>query len=76
MVHTGLALSLRKEELLKKMKAAAPDSEEMKRLETELSEVQTKLSAGGLVGGSSHPLPSPHPHPPLPCPPLPKGRAE
>jgi hypothetical protein len=47
MVRTGMALTLRKEALQAQIKDPAVSPEERLKLEAELREVETKLSAGG-----------------------------
>jgi len=51
MERTGKALTLLKEELQVQIKGTAAGSEERLSLEVELSEVETKLSAGGGAAG-------------------------
>ena len=53
MVRTGMALTLRKEALQAQIKDPAVSPEERLKLEAELREVETKLSAGGLAGGAA-----------------------
>ena len=53
MVRTGKALPLRKEALQAQIKDPAVSLEKRLKLEAELREVETKTSAGGLVGGAA-----------------------
>ena len=55
MVRTGMALTLRKEALQVQIKDPAVSPEERLKLEAELREVETKLSAGGVAGCTSNP---------------------
>jgi hypothetical protein len=53
MVRTGMALTLRKEALQAQIKDPAVSPEKRLKLEAELREVETKLSAGGVAGGAA-----------------------
>ena len=55
MVRTGKALPLRKEALQAQIKDPAVSPEKRRKLEAELREVQTKLSAKGLAACTSNP---------------------
>jgi hypothetical protein len=50
-----MALTLRKEALQAQIKDPAVSPEERLKLEAELREVETKLSAGGVAGCTSNP---------------------
>ena len=54
MVRTGKANKLREGQLQEQIAGTAAGSPELVKLEAELLEVQTKLSAGGLVGGTTY----------------------
>ena len=55
MVRTGKALTLRKEELEAQIKDPAVSPEKRLKLEAELREVETKISAKGLAACTSYP---------------------
>jgi hypothetical protein len=55
MVRTGKALPLRKEALQAQIKDPAVSPEKRRKLEAELREVETKLSAKGLAACTSNP---------------------
>jgi hypothetical protein len=55
MLRTGKVLPLRKEALQAQIKEPAVSPEKRLKLEAELREVETKLSAGGLAACTSNP---------------------
>ena len=53
MLRTGKVLSLRKKALQAQIKDPAVSHEERLKLEAELREVETKISAGCVAGGAA-----------------------